>query len=78
MSSQVWVFTQCLGERGRAGDIVPRPRAMAIETLLVQGRNTARSHLKYRLLAGGLKENRCEECGLEQWRGRPLSMAYTT
>ncbi len=32
-------------------------------------------HLKGRLLKEGLKENRCEECGLTEWRGKPLSMA---
>ncbi len=48
---------------------------MAIETLLVRGRKTARSHLKLRLLASGLKANRCEECRLEDWRGKPLAMA---
>lgn len=35
----------------------------------------SRSHLKLRLLAAGLKEHRCEECGATDWRGRPLSMA---
>lgn len=33
-----------------------------------------RSHLKGRLLVEGLKENRCEECGIADWRGRPLSL----
>jgi ribosomal protein S27AE len=27
------------------------------------------------LFAAGLKENRCERCGLTEWLGRPLSMA---
>jgi 5-methylcytosine-specific restriction endonuclease McrA len=31
--------------------------------------------LKGRLIAAGLKENRCEACGLTEWLGRPLSMA---
>lgn len=48
---------------------------MPIEALLVDGRTqTNRSHLKTRLLAEGLKENRCEVCGLTEWRGRPLAM----
>jgi 5-methylcytosine-specific restriction endonuclease McrA len=34
-----------------------------------------RSHLKGRLLGEGLKQNRCEVCGLAEWLGRPLSMA---
>lgn len=57
------------------GDIVTRPLAAPIETYLVKGRRVARSHLKRRLLAHGLKEHRCEECGLDVWRGRPLPLA---
>jgi hypothetical protein len=57
------------------GAVVPRPAAMPIEDLLVVGRRiTNRSHLKSRLLREGLKENRCEECGITEWRGKPLSM----
>ena len=59
----------------RRGDAVARPRAMAIELLLVPDRpQTNRSHLKQRLLDAGLKENRCEECGLTEWKGRPITM----
>ena len=31
--------------------------------------------MKGRLLEAGLKQDRCEECGLTEWRGRPLSLA---
>ena len=34
-----------------------------------------RTHLKGRLFAEGLKENRCERCGITEWRGSPLAMA---
>jgi hypothetical protein len=57
------------------GVIRPRPAAMPIEELLVVGRRTGRAHLKGRLLKEGLKENRCERCGLTEWEGRPLNMA---
>lgn len=57
------------------GAIVPRPAAAPIDLYLVRGRNTSRTHLKRRLLGAGLKQNRCEECGLTEWRGRALSMA---
>ena len=57
------------------GDVIPRPQAMQLDELLVEGRKTNRSHLKLRLVSGGLKENRCEECGIEDWLGEPLSMA---
>jgi DNA-binding CsgD family transcriptional regulator len=57
------------------GDITVRPRAAPIGTYLVKGRSVARGHLKGRLLSEGLKEDRCEECGLDEWRGRPLPLA---
>jgi hypothetical protein len=57
------------------GAVRTRPRAAPIETYLVNGRPTNRSHLKRRLLAAGFKTNRCEICGLTEWRGEPLSMA---
>jgi DNA-binding transcriptional ArsR family regulator len=39
------------------------------------GRPRSRHHLKWRLLREGLKENRCEECRLTEWSGKPLNMA---
>ena len=55
------------------GDVRSRPQAMPIEALLAAPRN--RTHLKQRLFSAGLKENRCEVCGLTEWLGEPLSMA---
>jgi transposase-like protein len=68
-SSQTW------HEAVRRGAIVTRPQAAPIEIFLVSGRRTSRTHLKRRLLAEGLKENRCERCGIDSWLGQPLSMA---
>lgn len=56
------------------GQLVPRPHAVSIEELLVAGRPRQRGHVKRRLIAEGLKENRCEQCGITDWRGEPLSM----
>lgn len=58
----------------KRGDITPRSRLIPIESLLVVGRRTNRTHLKARLLAEGLKENRCEQCGVTTWQGKPLSL----
>ena len=60
----------------RRGDIVPPARLIPLDELLVVGRRTNRSHLKTRLIAAGLKENRCEGpgCGINAWHGRPLSL----
>jgi 5-methylcytosine-specific restriction endonuclease McrA len=68
-TSQTW------HEARRRGDLVTRPQAAPIATYLVRGRRVARSHLKGRLLAAGLKEAKCEECGLATWRGKPLPLA---
>lgn len=56
------------------GAITPRPHVMELEELLVVGRRTSRGHLKSRLIQAGLKENRCEECGIREWCGESLSM----
>lgn len=58
------------------GAIVPRAQRRPIELYLVRGRSgTNRHHLKLRLIAEGYKANACEECGLDRWRGRPISLA---
>ncbi len=62
-------------EAVRRGAVRSRPAAAPLEDYLVNGRRVARCHLKLRLLAAGVKEHRCEECGATGWRGRPLSMA---
>jgi hypothetical protein len=46
-----------------------------MERLLVADTYRSRHNVKLRLIAAGLKENRCEECGLTEWLGRPLAMA---
>jgi DNA-binding transcriptional ArsR family regulator len=58
------------------GDITPPPpQAVPMSELLVAGRSRNRTHVKLRLLSSGLKDDRCEECGLTEWLGQPLSMA---
>ena len=55
------------------GRIVPRPHTIPIEDLLVVGRvATNRSHLKRRLIMSGLKQDRCERCGIDEWQGERL------
>lgn len=58
----------------RRGAIVPREWITPIEELLVAGCRRGRAHVKARLINEGLKENRCEICGIAEWRGKPLSM----
>lgn len=56
------------------GDIIPRPRAEPLESLLRIGRAAHRDNLKLRLIRGGLKDGCCEDCGLTEWRGTPIAL----
>lgn len=56
----------------RRGELVSRPRAESLETILQKSRS--RCTIKRRLLLAGVLRNCCDECGLSEWRGRPLSI----
>jgi DNA-binding CsgD family transcriptional regulator len=58
----------------RRGRLRARSTLIPIEELLSNGRRCNRGHLKSRLLKAGLKEERCEWCGISEWRGQPLRM----
>ncbi len=62
------------GKAVKRGDIVPNEWVTPLEALLVAGRPRQRGHIKRRLLKEGLKENRRERCGINEWRGKPLNM----
>jgi DNA-binding transcriptional ArsR family regulator len=57
------------------GAIVTRDWVLPLDRLLAADTYRSRNNLKNRLIRAGIKENRCEECGLSQWRGRRLSIA---
>jgi DNA-binding CsgD family transcriptional regulator len=59
----------------RRAAIVTRPAAMPLEEMFVRGARRSRGNLKLRLLAAGLKASQCERCGIDGWRGEPLSLA---
>lgn len=54
------------------GVLVGCARAKPIARVIVENRH--RSNLKLRLLQEGLLQNRCDACGLTEWRGKPLSI----
>lgn len=56
----------------RRGVLEARAPGIPIDELFVAGKPRSRGHLRARLLKAGLKEERCEECGLDEWRGRAL------
>jgi hypothetical protein len=57
------------------GALTTRPAALPLAELLVASTPRGRWNLKRRLVAAGLKAPRCELCGVDSWRGRPLSLA---
>jgi HNH endonuclease len=57
-----------------SGRLIPRPSRIPLADVLVAGCRTSRHGLKRRLIANGLKANRCDECGIAQWLNAPLSL----
>ena len=45
-----------------------------IADILIKGSHYQSYKLKSRLLREGLKERRCECCGLEEWQGKPIPL----
>lgn len=58
----------------KRGAIVPRPIAMPLDKLLTTTPRS-RNNIKQRLIAAGIKANRCEDCGIGEWRGSALSLS---
>lgn len=61
-------------EAVRTEKLRARSHLIPLSELLRKDRRCSRDHLKRRLLKAGLKAERCEECGLDEWRGTPLRM----
>jgi DNA-binding CsgD family transcriptional regulator len=59
----------------KRGAIVTRPQRTPKEVLFVAGQPRNRANLKRRLLAEGLKPDRCAICDISEWLGAPLSLA---
>jgi hypothetical protein len=65
---------QAWHDAARRGDVTARPQATPITALLAAGTRRGRWNLKRRLLDAGLKQNRCERCGISEWLGKPLAL----
>jgi len=46
------------------------PKRQPIESYLVDGKLVQSNNLKKRLISEGLKEHKCEECGITHWNGK--------
>jgi hypothetical protein len=62
-------------EAVKRGAVVSRPAWTPINELFVAGTYRGRYNLKSRLLRNGLKDGRCERCGLAEWRGESITLA---
>ena len=50
-------------------------KKLPLEEILIEDSNYDSSKLKKRLIEAGLKEDRCEECGIgNEWNGKPLTL----
>jgi hypothetical protein len=58
----------------KTGRIITQDRRLSVDELTRPGRGTRRSHLKGRLIRAGVLRPACYECGLTEWRGRPLTL----
>jgi hypothetical protein len=65
-------YPQSWAKARKRGEIKPRGNGAPIElvTILLKSRDA----IKRRLLKAGLLKNRCDECGISEWRGKPLSV----
>ena len=59
----------------KRGAIAPRPHGLPLDQLLTDGVHRGRRNIKVRLISSGAKLNRCENCGIHEWLGAPLSLA---
>jgi 5-methylcytosine-specific restriction endonuclease McrA len=66
--------TRSWNDAVKRGDVQPRPQETPIAELLERGVRRGRWNIKRRLIAAGLKEARCEECGISEWRGKSLEL----
>ena len=60
----------------RRGDIMPRPARAWVRTIeeVLAAKSVRRTHLRYRLVREGFLAPRCVFCGIDSWRGQPLSL----
>lgn len=48
--------------------------ALPLESILTKDSSYNRTKLKERLFSEGIKEYKCECCGISEWRGKPISL----
>lgn len=62
------------GQRWIGAGIRPHPAQAPLAKVLVRGSTYPTSKLKRRLVAAGVKEEKCERCGRTEWEGQPIPL----
>jgi DNA-binding CsgD family transcriptional regulator/5-methylcytosine-specific restriction endonuclease McrA len=57
------------------GDLIARPASVPDDAFYAKDTHRGRFNVKTRLIRDGLKARRCEICGLQDWRGAPITLA---
>jgi 5-methylcytosine-specific restriction endonuclease McrA len=56
----------------KRGELKAKARRIPLHVLLAT--STSRKAVKWRLLEAGLLQNVCQDCGLREWLGKPITM----
>lgn len=56
----------------RHGRIITRPREWPLSRILSESKS--RYTIKRRLLSAGILRSVCDDCGISEWRGKPLAI----
>ena len=59
----------------KRGAVEARPHGLPLEELLANGVHRGRNNIKLRLVRAGVKEKRCETCGLDEWMDLPIPLS---
>lgn len=67
-----------MGQGWRKGNTAAVRPARPLEEVLVKGRPTSTHNLRLRLIRNGVKDARCERCGITEWmeRSAPLQLDH--
>jgi len=49
-------------------------KSIPLNNILVKNSNYSRTHLKERLIKSGIKEYKCECCGISEWQGKTIAL----
>lgn len=66
--------THFSGKGWRKGETTPVTPPRRLDEILVENSTATTSDVRRRLLAAGLVEQRCQECHITDWLGKPLTI----